>query len=264
MTKTVRNWVVSAMVILLAVIGGYYSLSDANNIADHEHSSSPEHSEEEHQHQYTDSESTLEVELTYTDDTITISMLNQDGNIPELAVTHEKLMHLIIISNDLETFIHLHPEQTEEGTFVIEPSLEHTDYQAFIDIKPVNDVYVTEPITLNQDHHSHQHRSLHPTSNKVSEVDGMTVELTHEKVEAGQSVSLSFDLKNASPEPYLGALGHVVIVDEHLATFIHVHPESEDDTIFEAHFDEAGMYKLWAEFKVDGEVRIFPFVLEVE
>ena len=259
MTKTVRNWVVSAIVILLAVMGGYYSLSDGYGTG-HEHSNSSEHVEEEHQH----SESTLEVNLTYTEDTITVSILNQGGMVPELAVTHEKLMHLILISNDLESYIHLHPEQTEEGTFVIEHSLEHTNYQVFVDLKPVHDVYVTEPIALDPNPESHQHSTLEPFDLLVNEVDGMTVELSHEPIEAGKSVSLSFDLKNALPEPYLGALGHVVIVDEHLSTFIHVHPQSAEETIFEAYFEEAGMYKLWAEFKIEGEVRIFPFVLEVE
>lgn len=264
MTKTVRNWVVSAIVILIVVIGGYYTLNDAGTVADHEHSNSPEHSEEAHLHQNTDAESTIEVELTYTNDLITISILNEDGNLPELAVTHEKLMHLLLISNDLETFIHLHPEQTEEGTFVIEHSLKHTDYQVFVDIKPINEVYVIEPIAIDHNHDVHQHSILEPNDLLISEADDITVELTHEPTIAGQAVSLSFELKNAIPEPYLGALGHVVIVDEHLSTFIHVHPESTDDTIFEAHFEEPGMYKLWAEFKVDGEVRIFPFILEVE
>lgn len=45
--------------------------------------------------------------------------------------------------------------------------------------------------------------------------------------------------------------------------FIHVHPTSEHDTVFEAHFDQAGLYKLWAEFKFGEEVIAFPYVIEV-
>src|SRR5690625_6712189 len=62
-------------------------------------------------------------------------------------------------------------------------------------------------------------------------------------------IELKFKIKNAIPDPYLGALGHVVIIDEQAEKFIHVHPISNNETIFETQFEKAGIYKLWAEFK---------------
>lgn len=76
---------------------------------------------------------------------------------------------------------------------------------------------------------------------------------------------LSFDVHGEELQPYLGAMGHVVIIDENVEEFIHVHPSSTDDTKFEAHFSKAGHYKLWAEFKYsDVGVIAFPFVFKVE
>lgn len=70
--------------------------------------------------------------------------------------------------------------------------------------------------------------------------------------------------KDATPEPYLGALGDVVITDELGEKFIHVHPMSEKETAFMTQFDERGIYKMWTEFKLDGEVIVYPFVIEVK
>ncbi|USK67050.1 hypothetical protein [Peribacillus frigoritolerans] len=78
-----------------------------------------------------------------------------------------------------------------------------------------------------------------------------------------ERISLNFNIKNATTEPYLGALGHVVIIDENVENFIHVHPISDKSTEFQTHFDKPGLYKLWAEFKFDGEVIVYPYVMKV-
>jgi ABC-type nickel/cobalt efflux system permease component RcnA len=268
MSKTVRIWFFSAVAILITVIAGYYSFQETDSSRIHEHNEdSLDHHQEEsnrHDHHGQHAGSTIDVDVTYAGETIKISVINEDGDIPELAITHEKFMHLILISNDLETFIHLHPEQTEEGQFVVDYPLDHTSYQVFVDIDPVNESYETKPISLNRTDQAHLHSHLSIDDEKIKEIAGTEVELQVAAVKTGEPVDLSFDVKNAVPEPYLGALGHVVIVDEHLSTFIHVHPESAEDTIFKAHFQQPGIYKIWAEFKVDGEVHVFPFIIEVE
>ena len=76
-------------------------------------------------------------------------------------------------------------------------------------------------------------------------------------------IELKFKIKNAIPDPYLGALGHVVIIDEQAEKFIHVHPISNNETIFETQFEKAGIYKLWAEFKFGQDIIAFPYVFSV-
>ncbi|WP_332694740.1 hypothetical protein [Halalkalibacter lacteus] len=263
MTKTVRIWVFSAVAIFLAVIGSYMTLAGTSNEVVHDHNSNQIHGEkEEHAHHSDEVDSTIDAAIEYRDEELTISLVNEEGDAPELTITHEKLMHLILISNDLETFLHLHPEQIDEGTFVVNQTLDHLAYQAFVDIKPENDVYLTEPIPLGEE--AHHHSNLQADEATVKVVNGVEVELLHEPLLAGEHVRFQFELTNVTPEPYLGALGHVVIVDDHLSTFIHVHPESTEETVFEAYFKEAGMYKLWAEFKIDGEVYAFPYMIEVK
>jgi hypothetical protein len=43
-----------------------------------------------------------------------------------------------------------------------------------------------------------------------------------------------------------------------------VHPTSEEKTLFETKFDKPGIYKVWGEFKFDGKVGSYPFVIEVK
>lgn len=75
---------------------------------------------------------------------------------------------------------------------------------------------------------------------------------------------MNFDLKGAEPKPYLGALGHVVILDENAENFIHVHPVSDDEPVFKTEFTKSGVYKIWAEFKFGEQVNAYPFVIEVK
>lgn len=80
----------------------------------------------------------------------------------------------------------------------------------------------------------------------------------------GESATLSFDLNGESPLLYLGALGHVVVLDEQGKRFLHVHPTSKEHSVFQVQFPFAGFYKLWAEFHfAESGVLAFPFLVEV-
>ena len=67
----------------------------------------------------------------------------------------------------------------------------------------------------------------------TKDVKGRTVEFIHDPLETGKNIKLAFFIKNAIPEQYLGALGHVVIIDDKVENFIHVHPISQNETVFE-------------------------------
>ena len=68
-------------------------------------------------------------------------------------------------------------------------------------------------------------------------------------------------------EPYLGAMGHLVILSADGKQFVHAHPdaaaEKSNKVKFGAHFPNAGIYKGWGEFQRAGTVHTIPFVIEV-
>lgn len=78
-------------------------------------------------------------------------------------------------------------------------------------------------------------------------------------------------LKNRKPitdlQPYLGAVGHVVILNQDGGEYLHVHPTDEkssgQDAKFMATFPHSGVFKIWDQFQQNGKVFTVPFVVKV-
>lgn len=225
------------------------------------------HDQHEH-HAMDESLPKVQVNTAYNSGIVTVEVRDADNNAVTLTETHEKRMHLVIVSADLETFLHVHPIENASGDFEVVLELPPGRYLAFADINPVRMTYVIEPITITvgkvTDIPSIDWEMLAERDSATKEVEGKTVTFHHPKLTAGKSAALSFDLNGETPLPYLGALGHVVVLDEQGEKFIHVHPVSEDKPVFEAQFPSPGFYKLWVEFKFsDAGVLAFPFVMKV-
>ncbi|GAE31976.1 hypothetical protein [Halalkalibacter hemicellulosilyticus] len=277
-------WFLSGVIYLALVVGGYSLVTGANplesghmdndhseesheEVENHKENASVDHDEHQHDSHSHSEDSEVKVHIHQDHQKLIIHVEDEEGDVPELIETHEKLMHLILVSEDLEDFHHFHPEEGESGTFEKETDLPDGHYYAFVDINPEGKSYVIEPqeVMIGDHHDESGELILQPDSDLVKSKSGKEVELVTTAQNTVGPVELTFDLKGETPEPYLGALGHVVIIDEHVENFIHVHPKSGDSTVFEAYFPHNGVYKLWAEFKYNDEgVIAFPFVLEVE
>ncbi|QBP41254.1 hypothetical protein [Paenisporosarcina antarctica] len=212
-------------------------------------------------------ESEIQVTITYQNKVIKLYLEDDEGNVPELEFNHEKLLHLIIVSEDLNEYFHLHPVQKNDQAFEIDIALTGHSYKAFVDIKPKRKNYTIKGISVptgeNIDTRQNMSTGLNIDEQGTKEINGVIVEFQHDSFETGKDINLNFNIKNAIAEPYLGALGHVVIIDEKAEKFIHVHPISNESTFFQTQFDNPGLYKLWAEFKFDGAVTVYPFVIKV-
>lgn len=222
-----------------------------------------------HQHHETnDKQSEVQVNVAYDSGLVTIETRDAHNRTLALAETHEKKIHLVIVSTDLESFFHVHPVEKKSGDYEVDLELPTGRYLAFVDINPVGMTYVIEPITMTVGETSEtavvNWETLAEKDSSTKEVEGKTITLQRPKLIAGKSATLSFDLNGNHPLPYLGALGHVVVLDKQGTRFIHVHPTSIDQTIFEAQFPSPGFYKLWAEFNFeDTGVLHFPFIVKV-
>ncbi|AQQ55304.1 hypothetical protein [Planococcus lenghuensis] len=211
----------------------------------------------------------IRVGITYESGTLTATVRDRHGDLVELADTHEKRMHLIVVSKDLTQLFHLHPIEEAPGDFKAAVDLQSGHYLAFADINPTGQMYTITPnhLTVGQPQ-SVQSANLSPAAiedNTQQVVAGKVVNFHHSELTTEHPVTLSFNLHGETPLPYLGALGHVVVIDEQGQKFIHVHPSSKDESTFEAQFPFPGFYKLWAEFKFsDQGVFAFPFVIHVQ
>jgi hypothetical protein len=274
MKRGIMIWAISAIVYLGVVIASYSVYASMNPKTDEhinhtttdqgEENMSQQHSHNEHHGASTTSEVTPKV--SYANGEITIELKDKNNHVPELEVSHEKYMHFIVVSSDLKDYYHLHPEKKGEGVYQTKVSLADNSYKAFVDIKPKGLQYLVKPIEFHvgEAHHEHGDNDFVADTDFTKTINGQTVDLTPQSFEVNKEITLNFDLKDAKPEPYLGALGHVVVLDADGEKYIHVHPVSNDITVFETQFDKPGIYKLWAEFKFGGQVNVYPFVIDVK
>jgi hypothetical protein len=296
-----KKWAISAVVYLLVVTGAYYAYASfTGSETDHasvdeqhksgtkqkENSKEDEHGESHTEHEETsgnseeedhgDSHSEHEATagssevlpvITEENGDIVITLKNQNGDVvSDLEVNHEKLMHLIVVSTDLGVYKHLHPVSNEPGIFIVEHGLENGEYKLFVDIKPKDLSYEVQPIELMIGSSSvgHNHGALSLDKELMKQVEDHKVTLQPTSLSANEEIQLNFDLNGESPEQYLGALGHVVILDEKAQNYIHVHPLEGAKPVFQTKFTKPGIYKIWSEFQFDGEVFVFPYVVEIK
>jgi hypothetical protein len=117
---------------------------------------------------------------------------------------------------------------------------------------------------------------LVPDDRREKTVDGFTARLTSATpLVAGQNLALVVSLaRDGKPvtdlEPFLGAMGHLIIVSADRERFVHSHPVERrspagrgPDVSFQCRFPVAGTYKAWAQFQHDGHVLTVPFTMTV-
>ena len=190
---------------------------------------------------------------------------DEDRVVRDFDVEHEKRMHLILARRDLTGFQHLHPRQDADGTWTTPVEIPDAgSYRVFADFS-----YGDEPQTLAADVRVDGMADLVPLpapAPTATTGDGYTVALESTSAHPGEEAELAFtitkDGKPVETEPYLGAGGHLVALREGDMAFLHVHPTG-DGVEFGATFPSEGSYRLFLQFKHDGEVHTAAFTEQV-
>lgn len=267
-SKRKFKWLISGVLCVALVIVSYNiyvnGIGDTGTPHDN-HVAENGHDDDQVDHGAHTGESEVIPSIHYDGEIMMITVEDKQGKpVIEYEINHEKLMHLIVVSHDLAEYYHLHPTLLEGGVFSLDEELPAGSYSAFVDIMPVGYGYHVEPISLQVGtEEAIGHIDLIPDTNFTKMIDGVTVTMESNTLKTGVPIRLNFIVKGASPEPYLGALGHVVILDESAINYVHVHPVSDKETTFETQFDESGIYKVWGEFQFNGKVHVYPFVIDV-
>ena len=182
--------------------------------------------------------------------TLSFTVKNSKGQtVPDLAIVHEKPMHLLIVSEDLSEFYHIHPELQPDGSYQVTHTFPYGNkYKLYADFTPPDAMQTVARHDLLVTGSACSHISLIEDSKFVKTKDGLRVEMTSDKpLRAGEEVRLNFtatDAKSGNPatdlQPYLGALAHFVIISEDTADFLHAHPmdKTEEKTQMSFAFKE--------------------------
>lgn len=207
---------------------------------------------------------------------LSVQILDEKGKpVTAFDVEHEKLMHLIVVSEDLSSFEHIHPTYQKDGRFDIAFTFPVAGgYRLYADYKPKGSEATSKSSQVTLAGTAPAPQPIVPDTNLTRIVQGISVSLTHDSLVAGKPVRLTFRLQEASTnkpitdlQPYLGAVGHVVIISRDGEQYVHVHPLDEQskgpDAIFQTTFPQSGVYKMWGQFQRGGQLFVVPFVVNV-
>jgi hypothetical protein len=169
--------------------------------------------------------------------------------IKKFEVVHERQYHLFVISQDMQYFQHIHPEEQSDGTWSIDVTLPKAGYYKVLsDFMPSggSSQFIARPLVTAGYAGDLANDSAHLVPDSVSSktVDDITATLSYDPptFNPGQYGHLNFHLTDkASGRPitdlqtYLGAFGHTLIMSEDMVDYVHSHPldilaKADDDS----------------------------------
>lgn len=184
---------------------------------------------------------------------------------------HERNLHLIVVSRELTTFLHVHPTLEADGTWSIDlPPLAAGSYRAVADFQIDGGPRLALGIDLAVAGSYRPTQLPEPTPTTIT--DGYEVALSTERGDGGEVTAQLTVRRDGEPvtnlEPYLGAMGHLVAIRTGDLAYAHVHPvEDEGDSVpgvvtFDAELTSAGRYGLFFDFKHNGTVHTASFTFD--
>ncbi len=210
---------------------------------------------------------------------LTITVQDPQGKpIAQFDTFQEKLMHLIVVSDDLQVFDHLHPDYKGAGRFEVTANFPKPgNYILFSDYKPAGQPEVVSTLTTIVPGSQTESAPIDWKSTKTVGNTAIEVALSAPTITAGQEVTVTFNLKDATSQqpipdlqPYLGEQGHLVILKQSSpltkADYIHAHAikgTPAGQVQFMTTFPKPGNYKLWGQFSRNGTIVIGDFWVNV-
>jgi hypothetical protein len=191
----------------------------------------------------------------------------------ELEETHERKIHVIIVSEDLSYFNHIHAEPEESGAYTVSETFPSGGkYIIYTDYKPESGANQTDKIsvyvqgTAAKSSHYHEQKL-------VSTTDGYRVTAINADTFSTGSIEIPIvvekngrALKRVDIDNYLGAVAHIILVSQEGKDYIHIHPESTEAYLIVAHANipKAGIYRMWVQFKTNDSVHTADFTFDIK
>ena len=199
--------------------------------------------------------------------------LTRDGtSVKDFVVEHEKLLHFIVVRNDLRDFQHLHPVLNpasgdftvslafpESGTFALFADFQPQEGDATVLRKDVVVRAASTPTPLAVDDGPQTIHGYTVTPSVESPLPaGMEQMFIFGITKGGKPVT---DLRN-----YLGAKGHAVILKEGSLDYLHAHPSDHGgghggmvmpgpgEVIFMADLATPGRYRIFQQYRPEGHL----------
>ncbi len=160
------------------------------------------------------------------------------ARITKFETVHEKQFHLFLISQNMEYFQHIHPEEQSDGTWTIDATFPKPGYYKVLsDFMPSGGSaqFIARPLVTAGYSGDLETDSAHLVPDtKLTKVDeDLTATLSYDPsvCVSGLYCHLNFVLTDTTTglpvtglQTYLGAFGHTLIMSEDMVDYVHSHP----------------------------------------
>ncbi len=226
-----------------------------------------------------------------TDTTLSFRVYNASTGAPisYFKTPYTKTMHLIIVSNDLTYFNHIHPIQSGYDFSITTQFPKDGTYRLYLDFQPLEAIEQQDAFTVTVGTPGLETVNRDNFSTKKTFGNYEVNMDTHGKLNA-QSLTfgeqtLSFTIKDAKTkkpiktlQPYLAAFGHLVMINTNTYDYLHIHPtnltaplpgQTGGPTVDFLPIGiygpiKPGIYKVFAQFNPDGNLFTADFLVNVE
>ena len=213
--------------------------------------------------------------------------------IKEFEVVHERLLHLVMTSEDMSWFEHQHPVRGKDGIFRLTWSFPHAgNYRLYADFTPADGDNQIKPILLAVGGPTTSAVPLRPDRRLVKQIGDLRFHLT---VRPGTPLSrekpalLTYTVRDrrgravTDMQPYIGAMGHLLAISRDGKDVVHTHvlqtPSQSSEPgrprvtaamisakgpvfSFLLTPPSAGLYKTWAQFMHHNRVYTVPVTFQ--
>lgn len=198
---------------------------------------------------------------------------SQENSIIKLETFHEKEAHIIIVTDDLEYFSHLHPANEGNGNYSVKTNLPFGGkYEMFIEYKPIGSDKIIERFDLNVEGRKKSKAVFKNESYSFKDQSVTVILRNAEDLYSGKETHLPVvilkdgkELNAANLDNYLGEKAHAVLIGIANFDFLHIHPMVMNNQLnLHINIDKSGYYRLWLQFQTDRILYTTDFVLEVK
>lgn len=201
----------------------------------------------------------------------------------DFQVVHEKKFHLLIASEDLNWFVHEHPEMNADGTWSLPIKFPAAGkYWVYGDVAPAgkSSQLLIAQVNVPKGPAPTWDKALTANLGPVT-VSGVTARLqpVDQPIPQGKNTLIEVQLTDVQgkpvldTKPWLGAAGHMMIIHQDGQTVVHSHPKEDAEAEelakqgkfrFMARFPKSGLYKAYAQFSHQDEIKTFGFGVDLK
>jgi hypothetical protein len=201
---------------------------------------------------------------------LTLRVRNPDTGkiVGNFEIVHEKLMHLFVVSENLEYFAHVHPILQSDGSFILPLKLPYGGmYRLLADYYPAGgapQLAVSTLFVAGRAPATKLAPSLAPC--RATNLTA-TLRTDPDELLAGLENRLTFSLSPSDNlQTYLGTWGHMLVASSDLIDLLHIHPflVRGAEIQFNIIFPRPGLYRIWTQFQRSGEVNTTVFTVPVK